>query len=332
MRLDAQVGGESALIERIARKAQDFTPLEQIAIVQGIGDDTAVLLADGQTLLWTADMLLEGVHFRLDWIDPRSLGWKSLAVNLSDIAAMGGAPIGALLSMALPPKRTGEWLDAFVEGFVECARACSTALLGGDTNRFEQVVVDVSVLGVVSGRPVLRNGARQGDWILVTGGLGGSKAGLEALQAGETDNIDLTPHFRPVPRLQAGALARELGATAMMDLSDGLAADLPKLLRASGSGAVVYPAQVPVHPVARQWAQAHGLDPALFAIAGGEDYELLITAPPPKAERMLERIPKQTGTALSKIGEVVAEPELWLEYPDGRRESFEIAGWDHFTA
>ncbi|MCS6919678.1 MAG: thiamine-phosphate kinase [Fimbriimonadales bacterium] len=332
MRLDAQVGGESALIERIARKAQDFAHLERIHIVQGIGDDTAVLHADSQTLLWTADMLLEGVHFRLDWIDPHSLGWKSLAVNLSDIAAMGGAPVSALLSMALPPERTGEWLDAFIEGFMECACAYSTVLLGGDTNRYEQVLVDVSVLGVIQGRPVLRSGAQEGDWILVTGGLGGSKAGLEALQEGETGEIDLTPHFRPVPRLQAGALARELGATAMTDLSDGLAADLPKLLRASRRGAVIYPAQVPVHPVARQWAQAHGLDPTQFAIAGGEDYELLIAAPPSNAERMMERIPKQTGTPLRKIGEVIAEPELWLEYSDGRRESFEIAGWDHFTA
>ncbi len=331
MRLDAQLRGESALIERIAQKAHDLPCAGRVAVMQGIGDDTAVLQTDCQILLWTADMLLEGIHFRLDWIDPHSLGWKSLAVNLSDIAAMGGEPTGALLSMALPPERTGEWLDAFIEGFVECAHAYSTALLGGDTNRAEQVIIDVSVLGVASGRPLLRSGAQPGDWILVTGALGGSRAGLEALRAGDAAGIDLTPHFRPIPRLQAGALARELGATAMMDLSDGLAADLPKLLRASGMGAVVYPAQVPVHPVALHWTQRRSLDPALFAIAGGEDYELLIIAPPDAAQRLLKEIPCQTGVPLSVIGEVITARELWLEHPDGRRESFAVAGWDHFT-
>ncbi|MCX7993451.1 MAG: thiamine-phosphate kinase, partial [Fimbriimonadales bacterium] len=281
--------------------------------------------------LWTVDILLEGVHFRMDWIDARSLGWKSLAVNLSDIAAMGGEPASALLSIALPPLYTGEWLDAFLEGFTECARTFQTALVGGDTNRAEQMVIDVSVLGTLEGCPVLRRGAQVRDWILVTGALGGSRAGLESLLASRGQDIDLTPHFRPVPRLSAGALARELGATAMMDLSDGLAADLPKLLRASAKGAIVYPAQIPVHTAALQWAQARGLDPAQFAIAGGEDYELLITAPPMVAQHMLKRIPQETGVPLSVIGEVIEARELWLQHPDGRRESFAIAGWDHFT-
>ena len=332
MRLDAQSRGESALIERIAQRSRDLLSAGRLAVVQGIGDDTAVLQAGGQALLWTADMLVEGIHFRLDWIDPHSLGWKSLAVNLSDTAAMGGVPTGALLSLALPSERTGGWLDAFVEGFIECARTYATPLLGGDTNRAERVVIDVSVLGVVSAHPVLRSGAQPGDWVLVTGALGGSRAGLEALLASDTAGIDLMPHFRPVPRVEVGALARELGATAMMDLSDGLAADLPKLLRASGVGAVVFPKQIPVHPVAYRWAQGRGIEPERFAMAGGEDYELLLTAPPATAQQMLEQIPPQTGVALSVIGEITEPRELWLEYPDGKREPFALAGWDHFTA
>jgi thiamine-monophosphate kinase len=324
--------GESALIERIARRVGQASVPDAFRLVLGIGDDTAALQIGEQTLLWTADMLLEGVHFRLDWIDPASLGWKSLAVNLSDIAATGGTPVGALLSLALPAECTGAWLDAFVDGLAECARAYGVALLGGDTNRAEQVVIDVSVLGVVAGRPVPRSGARPGDWLLVTGALGGSRAGLHALMAGEAPAIDLTPHFRPIPRLQVGARARELGATAMMDLSDGLAADLPKLLRASGVGAVVYAAQVPVHPAAAHWAQAHGLDPVAFAIAGGEDYELLIAAPPSAAQQMLECIPAKTGVSLTHIGEVIAAQEVWLQRADNRRESFAIGGWDHFRA
>lgn len=332
MRLDMPAEGESALIERIARRVGQASVPDAFRLVLGIGDDTAALQIGEQTLLWTADMLLEGVHFRLDWIDPASLGWKSLAVNLSDIAATGGTPVGALLSLALPAECTGAWLDAFVDGLAECARAYGVALLGGDTNRAEQVVIDVSVLGVVAGRPVPRSGARPGDWLLVTGALGGSRAGLHALMAGEESAIDLTPHFRPIPRLQVGARARELGATAMMDLSDGLAADLPKLLRASGVGAVVYAAQVPVHPAAAHWAQAHGLDPVAFAIAGGEDYELLIAAPPSAAQQMLKCIPAKTGVSLTHIGEVIAAQEVWLQRTDGRRESFAIGGWDHFRA
>lgn len=332
MRLDALVGGESALIERIAQRVGQMPLPEAARLVQGIGDDTAVLQVGEQTLLWTADMLVEGVHFRLDWTDAASLGWKSLAVNLSDLAAMGGTPVGALLSMALPPERTGAWLDAFVDGFAECARTYGAALLGGDTNRAEQTVIDVSVLGVLQGQSVLRSGARAGDWLLVSGALGGSRAGLHALMAGKTAAIDLTPHFRPVPRLQVGALARALGASAMIDLSDGLAADLPKLLRASGVGAVVYAGRIPVHPVAAQWAQMQRVDPIAFVIAGGEDYELLMAAPPAVAQELLERIPAEIGVPLTQIGAVLETPELWLDRESGTRESFEIVGWDHFQA
>ncbi|MDW8107086.1 MAG: thiamine-phosphate kinase [Armatimonadota bacterium] len=331
MRLDAPPTGESALIDRIAARASIPTRLPtDFAIEQGIGDDAAVIRADSRTLLWASDMLVEGVHFRLDWIDPASLGWKALAVNLSDIAAMGGVPVGALLSIALTPEATDMWLDAFLEGWRECAQTYGVALLGGDTNRAAQITIDVSVLGTTDGVPVLRKGAQAGDWILVTGALGASRAGLEALLAGEPSRVDLTPHFRPLPRLQAGQLARQLGASAMIDLSDGLAADLPKLLRASGKGAIVRIAQLPVHPEASRWAQYQGTEPTLFAYAGGEDYELLITAPPDVAPQLLEQLPQRAGVPVSVIGEVIDAPELWLEHPDGRRESPTPVGWDHF--
>lgn len=332
MRLDAPAGGEGTLIARIAQRVGHMPLPEAVHLLHGIGDDTAVLQVGEQTLLWTADMLLEEVHFRLDWTDAASLGWKSLAVNLSDIAAMGGTPVGALLSIALPPERTGAWLDAFVDGFAVCARTYGAALLGGDTNRAEQVVIDVSVFGALSGQPVLRSGAQAGDRLLVSGALGGSRAGLHALMAGKTAGIDLAPHVRPIPRLQVGELARVLGASAMMDLSDGLAADLPKLLRASGVGAVVHAGRIPVHSAAVQWAQRQGIDPVAFAIAGGEDYELLIAAPPSTAQQLLVRVPAETGVPLTQIGEVLKAPELWLAREDGTRESFAVAGWDHFQA
>jgi thiamine-monophosphate kinase len=339
MRDWSELGGEYALIGRIVQAVQRGAPLasEGLELIEGIGDDAAILQAGRHevcpyTLLWTTDMLIEGVHFRLDWIDARSLGWKALAVNLSDIAAMGGVPLAALLSLALPPERTGAWLDDFIEGFLECATRYRTALIGGDTNRAEHVVLSVAVLGQAKTPPIRRRGARPGDWILVTGTLGGSRAGLEWLlhPMDTLSPIDLTPHFRPVPRLQEGQLAAQLGASAMIDLSDGLAADLPKLLWASAVGGVLYPHQIPVHSEAVRWAQAQDADPAQFAMAGGEDYELLLTAPPNAARQLLERIPAETGTPLAHIGQITAENALWLEYPDGRREPLSVRGWDHF--
>ncbi len=364
MRDWSKLGGEYALIGRIVQALQRipaFAPLLQVPPtsrgepnsigspcwqgepygrglekegfhIEGIGDDAAILQLNNRALLWTTDMLVEGVHFRADWIDARSLGWKSLAVNLSDIAAMGGTPLAALLSLALPPERTGAWLDDFIEGFVECASRYDTLLIGGDTNRAEHVAVNVTVLGQAEA-PLWRRGARPGDWILVTGALGGSRAGLEwLLHASPTvAPIDLTPHFRPVPRLREGQLTAQLGASAMMDISDGLASDLPKLLWASEVGAILYPHQIPVHPEALRWAQAQGADPALFAIAGGEDYELLITAPPEVARQLLQSVPEETGTPLTHIGQITAENALWLEYPDGRREPLTVQGWNHFS-
>lgn len=330
------VSGEQALIARIAQRFGTVVPAGAIEVLEAIGDDTAVLQVNRQTLLVTVDMLVEGVHFRLDWTDPHALGWKSLAVNLSDIASMGGTPAGALLSLALPEERVGDWLDAFVEGFAECGRAYGCALLGGDTNRSPLMVIDGMVLGTVEGAPVLRRGAQVGDWLMVTGTLGGSRTGLSVLQEAipEAERAvwqdALAAHLRPIPRLAEGTLARQAGVHAMMDLSDGLASDLPKLMNASGVGAVIRESAIPVHPSARRWAEAHGENPALFAIAGGEDYELLINASPEVASTLLERIPTETGTPLTVIGEIVADRGIWLQRASGEREPLRVQGWDHF--
>ncbi len=330
------VSGEQALIRRIAQRFGTVVPAGAMQVLESIGDDTAVLQAGGQTLLVTVDMLVEGVHFRLDWTAPHALGWKCLAVNLSDIASMGGTPVGALLSLALPAERVGEWLDAFVEGFAECGRTYGCALLGGDTNRSPLMVIDGMVLGTVAGAPVLRRGAQVGDWLLVTGTLGGSRAGLKVLEsaipAAERAlwQDALEAHWRPLPRLTEGALARQAGVHAMMDLSDGLASDLPKLAEASAVGAVIWESALPIHPSARRWAEAHGENPALFALAGGEDYELLMSAPPKVARTLLERIPAETGTPLTAIGEVIEQRGIWLERSSGAREPLRVQGWDHF--
>lgn len=321
---------ESDLIARIAQIAGAPPDSLTLEVATGIGDDCAVLRINGRTLLLTVDMLVEGVHFRLDWTDAHALGWKALAVNLSDIAAMGGAPEVALFSFAAPPHLTETWLPALASGLTACARRYGCALVGGDSNRAERVVLDITVLGTVDGKPVLRSGAQPGDWLMVTGALGGSRAGLHALLEANAQGVDLSPHLQPVPRLREGQLARAGGASAMMDLSDGLAADLPKLLQASGKGAIVFKSAIPVHSVALDWAFSHGEDPALFAILGGEDYELLFTAPPDRARELASRIAAETGTPVAKIGEITAEPELWLEDETGQRLPWTFHGWDHF--
>ncbi len=337
----SELGAEYALIGRIARAAlggSDPLPLlAGVSLIEGIGDDAAVLQVGDRLMLWTADMLIEGVHFRLDWMDARELGWKSLAVNLSDIAAMGGEALGALLSLALPSERTGDWLDRFIEGFLECARRYGVPLIGGDTNRAAPangaLIIDVSVLGSVQGSPVLRRGGQPGDWLLVTGALGGSRAGLMRLTQGDrSDSEALQAHFRPVPRLAEGQLLRVGGIHAMMDISDGLAADLPKLAHASRCGAVVQSVQIPVHPAARRWCEQRGEDPMLFALSGGEDYELLIAAAPATAQPLMEMLPAQTGTPLTPIGHLVEEKGLWLEDAEGNRTPMPAGGWDHFES
>ncbi len=410
------LSGEEWRIQQIAERVGTILPLGEVQIRKGIGDDTAVVWVGNQTLLLTVDMLVEGIHFRLDWTDAYRLGWKSLAVNLSDIGAMGGQPVLALLSMAMPenlnplaplsasdptchserseesqlghyrdpsPSARGdkgnetergqggevhsplplgegsgvraemgegqgsevplptphsplpiplhEWLTAFADGFRDCAQTYHTALVGGDTNRSDKLIIDVVVLGVLEGEPVLRSGAQVGDWILVTGMLGGSRAGLMRLMRGEFHDPEaIEAHLKPIPRVREGQLLRQAGVSAMMDISDGVASDLPKLLRASGVGAVVYPHRVPIHPSAQRYAEEVGENPALFALQGGEDYELLVCAPPDLARKLLQTLPAETGTPLTWIGVIEAGDSLWLEDELGKRTPFELSGWSHF--
>ena len=506
--------GEEARIELIRERVARLVPAIPVEIVQGIGDDTAVVRLGDQLILFTVDMLVEGVHFRLDWTDAYRLGWKALAVNLSDIGAMGGQPVLALLSLAMPermganlilsyeergqrgspspfsgekgqgvegfsnltppsplsasreggvassgspspftergsggevnsenltppaplsasreggepsapspftergsggevnsenlsplsplsasreggvassgspspftergsggevnqetpsptlplnagggsallpsPEASGEglgvratetptqketenelaWLHAFANGLHDCASAYQTVIVGGDTNRSDKIVIDVMVMGLLEGEPVLRSGAQVGDWILVTGTLGGSRAGLMRLMRGETnDEQALTAHLMPIPRVREGQLLRQVGVHAMMDISDGLAEDLPRLLRASGVGAVVFPHRIPVHLSAQRYAHQASEDPAQFALQGGEDYELLVCADPETAQKLLLQLPTETGTLLTWIGVIEPGDALWLEDEGGTRTPLTLRGWSHF--
>jgi len=271
--------GEFGLIERIRARfpAPDG--------VTGIGDDCAVLTQhNGLDTLVSTDMLVEGTHFLRDDIEPFDLGWKSAAVNLSDIAASGGRPTGTFLSLALPAGLSGEWVDAFLDGYAEISGRFDVPLLGGDTTASPQrICINVTVLGECPvGRAVLRSGAMVDDLICVTGPLGDSAAGLKAILAGVPRDADvqtlIARHYRPVPRIEEGQQLRlNLGVHAMMDISDGLGSDLNHILEASDVDAEIDPEALPLSIALKHVCARQGWDPMELAVSGGEDYELLFT-------------------------------------------------------
>jgi len=310
------------------------------SVLVGPGDDTAVIrIAGDRLLLLTCDMMVEGVHFRREWATPRQIGWKAMAANLSDITAMGGEPGFAVASVAAPGDLGNGFVEAVAEGLIGCASQHGASLVGGDlVGSPGPVVVDVAVTGFVSEDVLLRRrGARPGDVILVTGALGASAAGLEALRGGlsrENDHVAVAvkAHLEPSPRLAEGqAIARARRATAMMDLSDGLAEDLPRLCRESGVGARVRSDRIPVHSSCRAVAELLKLDPLALAASGGEDYELLLTCPPEAAEELRKAVSAGSGAPLTVIGEVIAGAEVVMLDGVGRERSLG-SGFDHFAA
>ena len=252
--------GELAFIERLAARLPGPPPGQT-----WIGDDCAVL-ADGRLI--ATDLLVEGVHFRSAWATPADIGFKALAVNLSDLAAMGGHPEAAVAAIALPPDRPG-LADDLLAGLIECATRFGCPLVGGDTSSGPDLFVAVTVTGTtVAPAPVLRSGAGPDETVFVTGPLGAASAVLEGLAAG-TPVEDPSPLHSPLPRLAEGRAAAQAGATAMLDLSDGLAVDLPRIAGASRVGIRLDPDRLPI---------AEGATPDQ-AIGGGDDYELCFTAP-----------------------------------------------------
>ena len=281
--MDLKELGEFGLIERIKEALGGPMPDG----VLGIGDDCAVLpQAGGMETLVSTDMLLEGTHFLRGDIPARLLGWKSAAVNFSDIAAMGGRPVGSFLSLGLPAGLDSDWMDAFLAGYKECSQYCGAPLLGGDTTTSQDgIAINVTVVGQCqSGRSRQRSFAVPGDLICVTGPLGDSAAGLKLIlerQAGRDAEALVQRHYRPVPRIREGqALAATPGVHAMMDISDGIASDLRHILKASGAGAVIRTQELPLSAELRQVCARQGWDATTLALTGGEDYELLFTMAP----------------------------------------------------
>lgn len=326
--------GERALIERIHRRVPGAPSL-----LVGIGDDAAVAAPDrGALQVLTTDALVEGVHFDRRFSCPADIGYKALAVNASDIAAMGAAPRLALLSLMLPPALAVADLDALVGGFLEMAAGARVAVAGGNITRSPgPLIVDVTVTGAVRPRRVLtRGGGAAGDALFVTGSLGAAAAGLGWLRAsagGGPDDPGLAEcvarHRRPEPRLRVGALlGRSRAASACMDLSDGLADAVRQVASASGTGAVVDAAALPIHPAAAAFFRASGLDAVDASVAGGDDYELLFAVPKRSGNRLRHVIQQARGLAITRIGELTADPGVRLRRGSESRPL--PAGFAHF--
>jgi len=286
-----------------------------------LGDDCAVLNIGDRTWVAASDMLVSGHHFK-DWAPPEDIGYKAVAVNASDVAAMGGTPKFVLASGGAPDPETA--LRCY-EGVLEACETFGVYPLGGDTTRADALTVDVAILGELTTQPVLRSGASPGDLLAVTGELGASAAGLLALELGINGPERLIRKcLRPEPRLEAGRIAATLRATAMIDLSDGLASDVRHVCDRSGVGCIVNLDLLPVKDDTRELAESLEREPEVLAATGGEDYELLICAPGP----VLETLARNVEVPLTLIGEIT-QSEVVFERGDEPVEG--LSGWNHFT-
>jgi thiamine-monophosphate kinase len=326
--------GEFELIERLFHRRADAAP-HGTEVALSIGDDCALLAAPpGQQLAVSSDMLVEGRHFFAE-VDPAALGHKALAVNLSDLAAMGAQPLAFTLALALPPERAGDaaWLDAFAGGLMQLAAEYRCALIGGDTTA-GPLNVCITVFGLVPpGQALRRDGARTGDDLWVSGALGDARLALQVLRG----NAALPPGLlaparqrleRPTPRIALGLALRGV-ASSCIDLSDGLAGDLQHVLRASRAGA-----RVDADAAASLLQTPAQLTPQqryAFTLAGGDDYELLFTAPPDHRAAVLAAA-HASATPATRIGQITATPDLLVHDAQGRAITGDFAGFDHFSS
>ncbi|HXW90369.1 MAG TPA: thiamine-phosphate kinase [Terriglobales bacterium] len=312
---------ENLLIARIRERARGGG-----GVVAGIGDDAAVLrIPSAHQALVTTDFSLEGIHFRREWHRAEVVGRRALTRGLSDIAAMGGQPIAAFLSLALPPTLPQAWVNGFFEGLLSLAETFKVSLAGGDTSESPGgVLIDIVVVGSVPrDQAISRSGARAGDRIYVTGKLGGASAALNLLFSGcKLRAHDFPQHFHPMPRIQVGRFLRERAiASAMIDLSDGLSSDLAHICAESRVGAEI---EAEAIPLARLGKPATPVD-RRFALHGGEDYELLFTAPP--GVSVPSRI---AGSPITAIGRIRPDRRMLL-IGQGRRVKLAPRGWQHFA-
>ena len=329
----SELGGEAALINLI-REKYGAPGIGDLAL--GIGDDAALIRSGEQFLIVTADLLVENTHFRMEINEPNLLGWKSAAVNISDIAAMGGTPTYSFVSIGLPDIEVGI-VEAIYKGMRDVSAKFGSVIAGGDTVMSEAgIVINVTQLGTVEPDKVARrDGAKPGDAIIVTNTIGDSRAGLELLlkfgldEARRASEPCVLRHLKPEPRVDEARAAVGAGKVhSMMDLSDGLAADLRKLCDASKVGARVIADALPISEDMHIAAARLDLDATHLAAGGGEDYELLLTCDPKDAPEIASAI-ASTGSTARVIGEIIEGNDVTLVLPSGDEEP--IGGsWEHF--
>jgi len=301
--------GESGLIRKIRERFKS-------PVVVPIGDDAAVFdVPAGQSLVFCSDLLAENTHFIRDLDPPDSIGYKSVAANVSDVGAMGGTPLHFLISLAAPGDLDGAWVDSFLDGVALACGDFKISLIGGDSSSSDRIFVDVSMIGSVpSGKAIRRSGAKPGDSIYVSGQIGGSALGLERLRSGDLKNPAVRRHLYPEPRHKLGAALLER-AHAMIDISDGLSTDLTHIVEESKVSARIYKDRLPGWPGAGDHHILHG----------GEEYELIVASPHDLAEARM-------NVPLRRIGEIIGsgvENQVFLI--DGTQESvLRPQGWQHF--
>ena len=337
--LISELGGEAALINLIRDK---YGATGEGDLALGIGDDAALICSGDGFLVVTADLLVENTHFRMDITEPYLLGWKSAAVNISDIAAMGGIPTYSFVSIGLPDIEVAV-VEAIYEGMADVSAKYGSVLAGGDTVASGPgIVINVTQLGTVEpDRVARRDGAKPGDAIMVTNTVGDSRAGLELLlklgldESRRASDPCVLRHLKPEPRVHEARAAVTTGKVhSMMDLSDGLAADLKKLCEASKVGARVIADALPISEDLHIAAARLDLDPVRLAAGGGEDYELLLTCDPKDAPEIAKAIAASgngiAGRSCARvIGEIIEGDEVTLVLPSGEEEP--IGGsWEHF--
>jgi thiamine-monophosphate kinase len=328
--------GEFGLIDLLARmisetQNNELPPHQQLII--GVGDDTAAWHGDNSIQLATVDSLIQDVHFSLVTTPWPELGWKALAVNLSDIAAMGGVPQYALVALALPPTTEVDSVSALYAGMLELANQAGVAIIGGNTCQAPEVSITVTALGSIKSKNIMRrNTAKPGDSIAITGYLGSAAAGLTMMTDRLQFSMEATNYLRdafnkPVPRLAEGQLLAKYGVATAIDISDGLLADLKHICQSSQVGARIETDRLPVHPAVRDNFGDRALP---IALGGGEDYELLFTA----STKTIDRIRNEISCPVSIIGEITEGPagEVSLRDANGQPFIMSEAGWEHFRA
>lgn len=328
---DLQDIGEFGLIASI----RNWMGNPRSEVIRGIGDDVAVIEMGKKTLLLTTDILIEDIHFERSWTDPYRLGKKSLAVNLSDMAAMGGIPKYFLITLGLPKTLPYSFVSLLYRGLKEMARRYQVDLVGGDTSLSQKITINICLIG--EGRKenlLFRNGAKVGDDLYVSGTLGDAALGLKILQNKNRSRKPkglIEKHLSPTPRIELGqALGRKQIASAMIDVSDGLLSDTLHIIEESKVGAKIWEDRLPLSNLYRRWISAYSKDPYQMALNGGEDYELLFTASP-RWNVAIQSLSRSLNLSITPVGKILPPEEgFQLIGRGGKRVALNRLGFDHF--